>query len=106
VDVVGSPLTRHAVVRTWEPVVILRAIRWAERTDGIAAEEMSFLVDVGTREDIGVRTDGIEPPGRPCLLGTDAHEVRRSCDLARLGSWRSGVESVLPWCVLADGMKD
>jgi len=86
--------------------VVERAIRWSEGADGIAAEEVPFLVDFGTREDVGMCTDCIEPPRRAGFLDPDPHEVRWPDDLAPLGSRRSGVESILPWCVLAQGMKD
>ena len=83
-DVVGSPLSRQAAGRSREPVVVERAIRRAEWADRVPAEEVALLVDVGAGVDVRMRTDGVVPPGRARLLGTDANEVRRSRHLVAL----------------------
>ena len=52
-DVVRGPLTGQPAGRTREPVVVEGAFRWAERADGVPAEEVALLVDVAARETSG-----------------------------------------------------
>jgi hypothetical protein len=100
-DVVGSPLTRKVAVGSREPTVIERAFGGTERADGVPPEEVAFLVDVASAVDVRVGTDGVVPPRRACLLGTDTYKVRRSRTLMLLGRWRYWIEAVFPRRVLA-----
>ena len=105
-DVVGRPLAGQPAGWTREPLVVERALLRSERAGGVAPEEMTLLVDVGAGEDVGVRADGVVPPGGAGLLHPDPHEVGWPRDLVGLGPWWRGVEAVLPGRVLAEGMKD
>ncbi len=94
--VVRRPLSGDHPRRAWEPPVVLRALLGAERACREAIEEVPLLVDVVALGHAGVGGDQSEPPGGAGLLGADAHEVGRACDLTWTRLRRREVEAVLP----------